>query len=87
MAKEEQNPNIPAHKSEDSQRKTMTSILIFLTVMIVLVIFGVINSFEFAPTHIEVFWGVVTFVGLSGLNYFVFNALKNLGTNEEEASS
>jgi len=73
--------------AEDQQVKSMKSILVFLTLMIALIIIGVIISFDFAPTSIEVFWGFAAFVGLGGLNYFVFNALKNLGGSEEEKSS
>ena len=74
-------------KPVNGDDKLMVQVFSALTVMIVLVIVGVIISFDFAPTSIEAFWGVTAFLGLSALNYFVFTGLKKLGNDNEESSS
>ena len=80
------------NKPANGDDKLMAQIFIALTIMIILIIAGLIISFDFAPTSIEVFWGMTAFLGLSALNYFVFTGLKklgsdNLGSDNEKSSS
>ena len=72
----------PLKSSGNNDDKLMMQIFAALTVMIVLVAIGIIISFDFAPTSIEVFWAVTGFFGLTTMNFFVFQGLKRMGTSD-----